>query len=106
MAIRRPGGILEESLTHSIIGGFYRVHKVLGFGFLESVYLAALEVELIKRGHKVAREVRVAIAYEEVLIAHQRIDMIVDAKVILEVKSSERLHPHGCRQLLNYLRAT
>ena len=49
----------EEKLTGSIIGAFFEVHNVLGFGFLEHIYKMALERELIARGHNVAREVAV-----------------------------------------------
>ena len=50
-------GLLEESLTYSVIGAFFEVYNTLGFGFLEHLYVLALEQELIARGHKVRREV-------------------------------------------------
>jgi GxxExxY protein len=106
MAILRPGGLLEERLTESVIGAFYHVHRTLGFGFLEHVYAAALAMELRNRGHRVDRELGVTIWYEGVEIAHQRVDMVVDGKLILEIKAVERLHPDALRQLRNYLRAT
>jgi GxxExxY protein len=98
--------LLEEQLTHSIIGGFYAVHRRLGFGFLESVHTAALEVELVHRGHRVAREFDVRVRYDGLDVAHQRLDMVVDEKVVVEIKSTERLHRDAKRQLYNYLRAT
>ena len=49
--------LLEEQLTHAVIGAFYEVYNTLGYGFLEQVYLAALERELRARGHAVGREV-------------------------------------------------
>src|SRR6185436_1506567 len=106
MTIHRPGGLVEQDLSHSVIGAFYKVHRTLGFGFLEEVYKAALDVELRRRGHVVQREVWVEIVYEGVPIAQNRIDIIVDHRLIVEVKASERLHKDAVRQLFNYLRAT
>jgi len=98
--------LLEERLTHAIIGAFFDVYNYLGFGFLENIYKNALERELIARGHRVAREVYVAVYYKGDLIGRQRIDMIVDERVIIEVKSTHTLQPIATRQLRNYLRAT
>jgi len=106
MAIRRTGGLVEEALTHSIIGAFYEVYTELGFGFLESVYILALERELIARGHKVTRECRVWVYYKGEKLTKQRIDLLVADKVILEVKSTLVLPPTTERQLYNYLHAT
>lgn len=101
-----PGELLEERLTHSIIGAFYEVYNNLGYGFVEYLYLAALERELVARGHAVAREFTVHIRYKGVELATQRIDMIVDDKLIVEAKSTELLHKSASRQVYNYLRAT
>ncbi len=98
--------LLDERLTYSIIGAFYEVYNYLGFGFLENIYKNALERELIARGHKVAREVYVPVHYKGDLIGRQRIDMIVDERVIVEAKSTYSLPPVAIRQLRNYLRAT
>jgi GxxExxY protein len=106
MTIRRRGGLIEEDLTHAVIGGFFAVHRKLGFGFLEQIYASALELELTARGHRVGREVEVIIRYDGVPIGRQRLDMIVDDKVIVEIKSSERLHKDAGRQVYTYLRAT
>jgi GxxExxY protein len=96
----------EKTLTGSIIRVFYDVYNVLGFGFLEHVYIAALERELIDRGHRVGREVGVHVKYKGETIAMQRMDMIIDDKVVVEVKSSFELHKAARRQVYNYLRAT
>lgn len=106
MAIRRDGGLLAEETTNAVIGAFYRVYNALGFGFLESVYAAALAVELDRRNRRVFREYSVVIAYEGVEIARQRLDMVVDECVVIEIKASEHLHKDAGRQLYNYLRAT
>ena len=98
--------LLEEAVTRSIIGAFYRVYNKLGFGFLESLYVSALERELIARGHDVAREVSVRIMYDGVELGLQRLDLIVDQRVVVETKSTSELHKHATRQVYNYLRAT
>ena len=98
--------LIDERLTYSIIGAFFDVYNYLGFGFLENIYKAALERELVARGHRVAREVYVPVYYKGELIGRQRIDMIVDGRVIVEVKSTHALQPIAARQLRNYLRAT
>src|SRR2546428_9571718 len=100
---RRPRG--DES-SHSIIGAFYAVYNELGFGLLESVYAAALESELCSRGHVVEREVWVDVFYRGRPVARQRIDMIVDRQVVLEIKATDQLPRFAQRQLLNYLTVT
>jgi GxxExxY protein len=98
--------LIEERLTHSIIGAFYEVYKALGFGFLEHVYVLALERELLARNHRVAREVSVPVSYKGEELCTQRLDMVVDDRVIVETKSTHDLNPTAHRQLYGYLRAT
>ena len=98
--------LAEERLTRSIIGAFFEVYNTLGFGFLEHVYVMALERELIERRHRVAREVSVHVSYKQHVLAVQRIDMIVDDKVVVETKAGAELPGVSKRQLFNYLRAT
>ena len=76
--------LVEERLTHSIIGAFFQVYNRLGFGFLESVYVQALERELRARGLRVGREVAVRIYYDGVELCQYRIDMVVNEKVVVE----------------------
>jgi len=98
--------LLERELSHSAIGAFYEVYNALGFGFLESVYANALERELIARGHVVAREFAVRVLYKNDEVGFHRADMLVDERLVIEIKSSAVLAPSAQRQLLNYLRAT
>ena len=100
------GGLLERERTRSIIGAFYDVYNTLGFGFIESVYAAALERELAARGHGVAREFAIRVLYKGEEIGFQRVDLLVDAKIVVEIKSTQLLAPAAQRQLFNYLRAT
>lgn len=94
------------SLTHSVIGAYFEVYNTLGYGFLEHVYATALERELVERGHLVGREVAVSISYKGHEISRQRLDMIVDRALIVELKAGEVLPRGSLRQLFNYLRAT
>src|SRR5689334_17638060 len=96
----------EAKLTESIIGAFFEVYNTLGFGFLEYIYCMAMERELRARGHQVGREVQVRINYKGEDLAIQRLDMIVDGRVIVETKSTLDLHSSARRQLRNYLQAT
>jgi GxxExxY protein len=99
-------GLVEEALTHSVIGAFFEVYNTLGFGFLEHIYVTALERELISRGHRVAREVSIRVRYKGEDLGQQRIDMLVDDKLVVETKSTYELHKAAPRQVFNYLRAT
>ena len=98
--------IVDEEITHSVIGAFFEVYNTLGFGFLEGLYVKALERELLARGHQVAREFAVRVSYKGHELGHQRLDMVVDDRLIIETKSTDRLHPQALRQLYNYLKAT
>jgi GxxExxY protein len=100
------GWLLEEKLTHSILRAFYDVYNELGYGFLEHLYVLALERELLSRGHQVSREVGVCVLYKGEELGYQRMDLVVDGKVIVETKSTEDLHKSATRQVYNYLRAT
>lgn len=98
--------LAEARLTHSIIGTFYEVYRTLGFGFLEHVYVLAMERELMARGHRVSREVGVRVMYKGEELCTQRLDMVVDDRVVVEIKSTFHLHPAADRQLYSYLRAS
>jgi GxxExxY protein len=98
--------LFEPELTHSVIGAFYEVYNTLGFGFLEQIYVKAMERELRARGHQVGREVAVRIMYKSEELGIQRLDMIVDEKLVVEIKSTPTLHKDAGRQVYNYLRAS
>ena len=97
---------LESELTSSIIGSMYEVHRDLGFGFRESLYATALERDLAAKGHRIAREVSVMVFFRGEPLGLQVLDMIVDDKVVVEIKSTQILHPGASSQLFGYLAAT
>jgi GxxExxY protein len=100
------GELFAERLTHSVIGAFYEVYRTLGYGFVEHLYVLALERELIARGHRVRREVAVPVFYKGVLLGTQRIDMVVDDVLVVETKSTQELARGARRQLFSYLSGT
>jgi GxxExxY protein len=102
----RRVALVDEALTGSVIGAFFDVYNTLGHGFLEHVYVMALERELLARGHRVAREVGVRVMYKGAELATQRLDMLVEGRLVVEVKSTRELPKCAPRQLYNYLRAT
>ncbi|MFD2033322.1 GxxExxY protein [Belliella marina] len=99
--------MLENDISYKIRGAIYDVYNGLGAGLLESVYVAALEWELIKQGLDVKREVPVPVYYKDVkLDLGFRIDLLVENKVIIEVKSVEKLAEVHHKQILTYLKIT
>ena len=98
--------LVEEGLTKSIIGAFYDTYNQLDYGFLESIYAEALARELVRRGHVVEREVAVRVYCKGEVVGLQRIDTLVDRKVVVEIKSTHDLAKTAHRQLLAYLRGT
>lgn len=98
--------LLLKELSREVIGTFFDVYNGLGFGFLETVYVRALELEVRDRGFEVAREVAVPVYWKGTLLCTHRLDMVVDGKLIVEVKSTIDLPPSARRQLRSYLRAT
>ena len=94
-----------NEITYEIRGAIYDVYKELGPGLLESVYEEALCFELGQRGLKVERQVQVPIMYKgNVLKTELRLDVLVEDKVIVELKSVEEMKKVFAKQLLTYLR--
>jgi len=89
-----------------VIGRFYTVYTRLGYGLLENPYVGALEIELRRAGHEVAREVPIAARYDGIVVGSYRVDLLVDQQLIVEVKAEPCLTGVHERQLLNYLRCS
>lgn len=95
----------EDELSNKIIGIALELHKTLGPGLLESVYETALAFDLRKAGLEVKCQVPMPLIYKEVkLDIGYRIDMLVENKVIIEIKSVEQLAPVHFAQTLTYLK--
>ena len=104
-SLRMDGPILEEELSYQIVGAFYEVYNELRYGYSEQIYQRALYLVLKERGLKVEREVQINVHFRERLIGRHRLDFVVEGRVILESKATERLPPHTITQLRNYLTA-
>jgi GxxExxY protein len=95
----------RDPMTGEIIGAAIKVHRILGPGLLESTYEECLCHELSKRDIEFRRQILIPIQYEDVLLsAHYRIDLLVEDRVILELKTVEKLDQIHRAQLLTYMR--
>lgn len=97
---------LHKELTDRILGCAIKVHKTLGPGFLESVYENALAIEMEAHGIPYGRQVTVDLLYEGQAVGIHRLDMLVDDKVIVELKAKEQVCQADKATTLSYLKAT
>lgn len=96
----------DEQLTYRVNGCVFEVYRQLGHGFLEKVYENALVHELKQNGLAVEVQKPVAVHYKGQLVGEYQIDLLVENRVLLELKAQDKLHPAHEAQLLNYLRAS
>lgn len=99
-------GESEDRLAHAVIGAAIEVHRVLGPGYLESVYEEALGIELGDRGIPFERQVAFSVDYKGRPAGAGRLDMLVGRVLVNELKAADALLPVHRAQLLSYLRAT
>lgn len=97
---------LYEELTRKIIKCFYTVFDELGSGFLESVYEKALLIEFKQVGLKAKNQSGLNVKYKDVSVGEFKADIVVENKVIIEIKAVNRLNSYHEAQLINYLKAT
>ena len=95
-----------NDLTEQIIGAAIEVHKHLGPGLLESVYEVAFDHEMRLRKLNAQRQVPVAVRYKDIQIGGQRLDLVVEGKVVVELKTVDALARIHEAQLLSYLKAS
>jgi GxxExxY protein len=94
-----------NEITGAVVNSAMKVHSLLGPGLLESAYQACLAHELRNRGLEVVTEVALPVVYEgQKLEVGYRIDLVVEGRVVAEVKSVESIHPIHEAQLLSYMR--
>ena len=98
--------IYLKELSDKIIGSTIEVHKTLGNGFLEKVYENALIYELSNNGIKVESQVPVPVRYQGNTVGDYFCDVLVEEKIILELKVAKNIDPIHEAQLLHYLKAT
>jgi GxxExxY protein len=95
-----------REITEKIIHIFYKVYNGLGYGFLEKVYENAMLIELKKEGIPALSQSPIKVLYEGEIIGEYYADILVDNKVIVEIKAAKHLIEENEAQLLNYLKAT
>ena len=105
-SVRRGSGDVGGELSGSALGVFYDVYNTLGHGFLESVYKRALAKKLAKAGLATAFEVPIEVVFEGEVVGFFRGDVVVEKRLLLEVKACPRILPEHEAQLVNYLKAT
>lgn len=98
--------LIHEDITQEIIGCFYKVYNNLGYGFLEKVYENAMFIELAQTGLQVKAQQKIEVNYNEVVVGTYCADLLIEDKVIIEIKSVSHLLEEHEAQLLNYLKAT
>lgn len=94
-----------NDLTESIIGAAIEVHSILGPGLLERLYETALAHELRRRGLDVLQQVSVRLAYKDIALGDQVLDLVVGGLVVVELKSIESVHEVHLRQLVSYMKS-
>ncbi|PIZ00207.1 GxxExxY protein [bacterium (Candidatus Howlettbacteria) CG_4_10_14_0_8_um_filter_40_9] len=98
--------LLYKDLTYKLRGIFFKTYKELGRGLNENIYRNALVVELEKNKIAYKKEIEIPVFYENIKVGKQRIDLLVDERIILELKATPKLHHESIKQLLFYLKAT
>ena len=98
--------LLYKDLTFAVIGAAMEVHGILGGGFLEAVYQAALERELELRKIPFQRQVHLPVTYKDLLVGDYIADFVVENKLIVEIKSVSALNANHQAQAMHYLAAT
>jgi GxxExxY protein len=99
-------GLLHAEITEPVLGAFYDVFNQLGPGFLESVYEAALEINLLAAGLRVKRQDEVAVFFRTYCVGKFIADLVVNNLVAVEMKAVRAITPAHEAQLINVLRAT
>lgn len=97
---------LHSWLTEKIIAAAYKVYNTLGAGFLEKVYENALLIELKEMNLIVVQQYPIEVNYKDTVIGHYYADLLVEEKVIVELKAIDELSKAHEVQLVNYLKAT
>ncbi len=98
--------LLYKELTFAVIGADMEVHSILGSGFLEAVYQAALEHELTLRGIPFEKQVKLPVSYKDLLVGEYVPDFIIDRKLIVEIKAVSNFNSQHQAQTMHYLTAT
>ncbi len=95
----------DDELAKAVVDEAFHLHKDLGPGLLESVYCTLLAHRLTRRGLKVEREKQILFEYDGIRFDQGfRVDLLIEGRIVVELKSVEQLHPSAFKQTLTYLR--
>ena len=98
--------LLHKSITYAILKVYYEVYNELGYGFLEKVYQNAMYFELKSLGYKVEAQKQIKVYFKKQLVGEYYSDLLVEDKVIVELKATELIMNVHVAQIMNYLKAT
>lgn len=98
--------LLHKSITDAILKVYYDVYNELGYGFLEKVYQNAMYFELKSQGYKVEAQKQIKVYFKKQLVGEYYADLLVEDKVIIELKATELIMNVHVAQIMNYLKAT
>lgn len=98
--------MLHEELSHKILKACFEVSNELGIGFLESVYENALMIALQQKGIHAESQIDLKVRFRGIVVGDFSVDVLVENKILLELKSASAIAKEHQAQLLNYLRAT
>jgi GxxExxY protein len=98
--------LLHQEITDKVLKSYYNVYDTLGYGFLEKVYENSLVIELQDNNLSVKQQVQIPVYYKEQNVGNYFADLLVDNKIIIELKACELIVEEHETQLLNYLKAT
>jgi GxxExxY protein len=98
--------IIYKDLSYQVVGAAQEVHRILGSGYLEAVYQAALAQEMTLRGIRHEQQKRLTVAYKDMVVGEYQADFVVEDCIVLELKAASALNGSHEAQALNYLAAT
>lgn len=98
--------LLHKSITDTILKVYYDVYNELGYGFLEKVYQNAMYFELKSLGYKVEAQKQIKVYFKKQLVGEYFDDLLIEDKIIIELKATELLMNVHVAQIMNYLKAT
>ncbi len=98
--------LIHSALSFKIVGLAMEVHRGLGYGFLEKVYENSLMVLLAREGFQAEQSVKLKVMFNGAVVGDYEADIVVDGKVIVEIKAAKKIDPAHRAQTLNYLKAT
>jgi GxxExxY protein len=95
-----------NELTQKVIGAALEVHRALGPGYQESIYEEALALELTRTGIKFERQRAFSVKYKEHIVGEGKIDLLIEGRLVVELKAVEKMQPVHKAQVISYLKAT